>query len=116
MRYAVFFTLLLTAVAYAHDTEQWIADKELHDPVTKYFCCGPLDCSALEDGAVKEVEGGFQVHVKSNARMGDVVDEMIPYQRAMPFSPDGHYHACISWDNETGKPNIRCFIIPPGLG
>ena len=116
------FALLLT-FAYAHDSEQWIANKQLHDPVSGTFCCGPSDCRALNDDEVSEVQGGFHVHMRvskqdeTTAIQGkDVIDETIPYARTLPFADDGHYHACVRWINDGTKllPSIRCFITPPG--
>ncbi len=98
--------------AHAHDSEQWIAKKLLRDPISGQFCCGPADCRALEDGDVKEVTGGFAVHMSTYPEMPDI-DEVIPYSRAMPFAPDGRYHACLGW-NYPNIPKIRCLIIPPG--
>jgi len=101
---------LFSYAAQAHDSEQWIANKKLVDPVSKTFCCGPADCRVLDDNDVKEVSGGFVVRVGT-----EVIDftETVPYSRAMPFSPDGHYHACVGWEYPN-IPKIRCFIVPPG--
>ncbi len=114
MRWTAFFWLILVVgIAHAHDSEQWIADKKLADPVSRSFCCGPVDCQALDDGDVKEVAGGFAVRFKTGLiGIGDV-NETIPYSRAMPFAPDGRYHACLGW-TYPNKPKIRCFITPPG--
>jgi hypothetical protein len=101
---------LFSYAAGAHDSEQWIWKKQLVDPVSKSFCCGPTDCRVLNDDEVKEVSGGFLVHMKT-----EVIDhtETIPYDRAMPFAPDNRYHACLGWAYPN-IPKIRCFIIPPG--
>jgi hypothetical protein len=100
--------MTILSTAYAHDEHQFVADKMLRDPVSGAFCCGPVDCHVLGDNDVKEVSGGFAVHMKT-----DVIDfdETIPYNRAMPFSPDGRYHACVGW-TYPNIPKIRCFIIP----
>ncbi len=103
--------LLLAALILVHDEEGWIAKKQLKDPVSGSFCCGPVDCRVLDDGDVKEVNGGFAVHMKT--QVGTDLNEVIPYDRAMPFAPDGRYHACLGW-TYPNKPKIRCFIIPPG--
>ncbi len=97
--------------AHAHDDEQWIAKKLLKDPISHSFCCGPADCRALADGDVKEVAGGFAVHMSTYPEMPDI-DEVIPYSRAMPFAPDGRYHACLGW-NYPNIPKIRCLVVPP---
>jgi len=96
---------MLIGVAYAHEGEQWIADKQLNDPVSKQFCCGPRDCSRLDDDLVEIVNGGY--------RVGNMYGppEFVPEQRALPFSPDGHYHACFAPDPT--KNHVRCFIVPP---
>jgi hypothetical protein len=104
--------LLFAFAARAHDSEQWIADKHLRDPVSKGFCCGPTDCRVLDDNDVKEVSGGFLVHMKTEVTDTDLT-EVVPYNRAMPFAPDGRYHACLGW-TYPNIPKIRCFIIPPG--
>lgn len=118
-RIVLFFLLLMCSAAYSHGTEQWIADRALGDPVSHQFCCGPTDCQVLDDSQVKEVEGGFQIDmtmaINSYKTTGAVVvqvHEMIPYQRALPFSPDRKYHACFTRSSDTVK--VRCFIAPPG--
>ena len=98
-------------IAYAHDEEQWIAGKALKDPVSNAYCCGPVDCRALGSEDVREVSGGFAVHMTTD--VGVDVNEVIPYNRAMPIAPDGRYHACLGWAYPN-KPKIRCFITPPG--
>ena len=117
----IFFSLI--GNANGHDSEQWIANKALHDPVSGTFCCGPSDCRVLADNEVKEVKGGFQVNMhvskeyQTTAIQGQyVISEFIPYARTLPFADDGHYHACVRWTNDdaTLLPNIRCFIVPPG--
>jgi len=106
--------LLWMPQARAHEGEQWIAEKSLSDPVSKQFCCGPLDCHQLKDGDVAEVSGGYRVFIDE---LHDAV--FVPYARALPVAPDGHFHACITWRyNERGaitdERTLRCFIAPPG--
>ena len=92
---ALALTLACTAV-FSHGSEQWINDAKLVDPVSKEFCCGPTDCSALTPGSVERVSGAI----------------FVGWDHALPFSPDGHYHICIGYD-ESLIPNVRCFITPP---
>ena len=93
----VLIVMLLLTFAYGHEGEQWIADKALHDPISGQFCCGPQDCKQLPDNWVEKVPGGYWVGA-----------EYIPNAKALPFSPDGHYHRCAGPDKRT-----RCFIVPP---
>ena len=58
---AVALTLFCTAV-FGHDSEQWINDEKLVDPVSKVICCGPTDCSVLAPGSVERVQGGYKVN------------------------------------------------------
>ena len=37
----------------------------------------------------------------------------VAWDRALPFSPDGHYHICISYQGEGVIPKVQCFIVPP---
>ena len=105
---AVALTLICTAV-FGHGSEQWISDAKLVDPVSKAFCCGPTDCSVLAPGSVERVQGGYNV----NTGWWTGYDPFfVAWDRALPFSPDGHYHICITQD-EALTPTIRCFIAPP---
>jgi hypothetical protein len=117
VRYVVFFAVLMSSAALAHGPEQWIADKRLSDPVTHQFCCGPDDCSVLDSKNVAEVSGGYNVKVAGTnfTEEGFVPNEhteFVPYSQALPFSPDGHYHLCVRYDDSLAT--IRCFIVPPG--
>lgn len=97
---ALFYVLLIMfmlAAAYGHEDEQWISDKSLQDPISHQFCCGPRDCKIWPDEWVRHVDGGYWVGGK-----------FIPDSRALPASPDGHYHLCT---DSKGEP--RCFIVPP---
>ena len=94
---------LLIAQALAHEGEQWIAEKQLTDPVTKAWCCGPQDCKQLPDGAVTEIHGGWRVVLDDEH---DAV--FVQRNRALPVSPDGHYNIC-----RDGRATVRCFITPP---
>jgi hypothetical protein len=112
------FFLFAAYAAHAHGTEQWIADKNLHDPVSKMFCCGPHDCMVLADGEVQEVTGGYQINATlwPYAKFAVKLSEFIPYSHAMPFSPDGRYHICVGEEYDSDPPvyKARCFIVPPG--
>ena len=37
----------------------------------------------------------------------------VAWDRALPFSPDGRYHICISYEGEGVIPKVQCFIVPP---
>jgi len=104
--------ILFSTPAWAHGPEQWIADKQLVDPVSHKFCCGPSDCHALSDGDVQEVVGGYSVKEDD-----DLAPEFIPYSRALPVAPDGRFHRCGMFAKSWGYPGqhtTRCFITPPG--
>jgi hypothetical protein len=96
--------LLLPGLARAHEGEQWINDKQLHDPISREFCCGPQDCRILPDEAVEIVPGGYQVVIDGGTNF-------VPENRTLPFSPDGHYHICVVKNDQLE--HIRCFITPP---
>jgi len=98
-------TLICTAV-FGHGSEQWINDEKLVDPVSKAFCCGPSDCSVLAPGSVERVQGGYKVNT------GWAGFFFVESDRALPFSPDGHYHVCINYEHGF-IPKVRCFIAPP---
>jgi hypothetical protein len=105
---AVALTLICTAV-FSHGSEQWINDAKLVDPVSKELCCGPTDCSVPAPGSVERVSGGYKV----NTGWWPGYDPLfVAWDHALPFSPDGHYHICIGYD-ESLIPNVRCFIVPP---
>jgi hypothetical protein len=105
---AAALTLICTTV-FGHDSEQWINDAKLHDPVSKTFCCGPTDCSVLAPGSVERVQGGYKVNIGGRAGNEPF---FVEWDRALPLSPDGNYHICITID-EMGEPIVRCFIVPP---
>ena len=98
--------LLSVSAAYAHGAEQWIADKQLVDPVSKQWCCGESDCKALSNQDVKEVGNGYWIKEEA-----DTKPEFISGDRALPFSPDGRYHRCAVYKN--GEKQTRCLIVPP---
>ena len=102
--YLVVVWALLTW-AYGHEGDQWIADKQLLDPISGMYCCGPHDCSRLADDLVEIVPGGYSV--------GNMYGppEFVPENRALPVSPDGHYHAC--FNPSPTRDHVRCFIVPP---
>src|SRR5215472_8922332 len=103
---AVGLTLICTAV-FGHGNEQWISDAKLVDPVSKGLCCGPTDCSVLAPGSVEHVQGGYKVNT---GRWTGYDPFFVAWDRALPLSPDGHYHVCITSDAESSIPTIRCFI------
>ena len=106
---AVALTLICTAV-FGHGSEQWISDAKLVDPVSKTFCCGPTDCAVLAPGSVERVQGGYKV----NTGWWTGYDPFfVAWDRALPFSPDGHYHICMSYQGEGVIPKVQCFIVPP---
>jgi hypothetical protein len=106
---AVALTLICTAV-FGHGSEQWIKDGKLVDPVSKAFCCGPIDCSELPPGSVERVQGGYKVNT---GRWTGYDPFFVEWFRALPFSPDGHYHICIGHEGEDFvTPKVRCFIAP----
>jgi len=95
---------------FGHGSEQWISDAKLVDPVSKAFCCGPTDCSVLAPGSVERVQGGYKV----NTGWWTGYDPFfVAWDRALPFSPDGHYHICMSNQGEGVIPKVQCFIVPP---
>jgi hypothetical protein len=97
--------LLFIVVAHAHGVEQWIANQQLSDPELRTYCCGPSDCHQLSDGAVIETEDGYLVPVVQG-------QEFVAAKRALPFAPDGHYHACYRYDDPQHN-TVRCLIVPP---
>lgn len=92
----------------AHDSEQWIADGNYHDPITNRYCCGPADCAPLPPGSVAIVPGGYSVRL-------DGKTEFVPTERALPVSPDGRYHRCVTTITNGVFTTVetRCFIVPP---
>ena len=105
---AIALTLICTGV-FGHGSEQWISDSKLVDPVSRAFCCGPTDCSALAPGSVERVQGGYKVSTGSWAGYDPF---FVEWDHALPLSPDGNYHICITYD-ESLIPMVRCFITPP---
>jgi hypothetical protein len=63
----------------------------------------------LAPGSVERVQGGYKVNT---GWWKDYDPFFVAWARALPFSPDGHYHICITSD-EALIPTIRCFIVPP---
>jgi hypothetical protein len=53
--------------ADAHDDHQWVADAELHDPVTGQWCCGKKDCYVVEDAAVVYVGKGYCIRERGES-------------------------------------------------
>lgn len=116
--------LLLAAVfcgvscaAYAHDDNHqsdWIGDHHYVSPAGKGHCCGVGDCGMLDDGAVRPVPGGYQVHgtvryFYKDAFMGDHerIDEFEPADTVL-HSEDAHYWRC-----RMNSQTARCFFVPP---
>ena len=79
-------TLICTAV-FGHGSEQWI-----------------------KDASVERVRGGYKVNTGWWAGYDPF---FVAWDRALPFSPDGNYHICINYDDESVIPKVRCFIVPP---
>jgi hypothetical protein len=67
-----------------------------------------IDIGKLLPGA-ERVQGGYKVNT---GRWAGYDPFFVEWDRALPFSPDGIYHICITSD-ETGTPNLRCLIVPP---
>ena len=82
--------------------------EDVRNPVSKAICCGPTDCSVLAPGSVERVQGGYKV----NAGAG-YDPFFVTWDRALPFSPDGRYHICMSYQGEGVIPKVQCFIVPP---
>ncbi len=111
-RWFVVLAVWLMAVgnAHAHGVHQWVADKELRDPVSGAMCCGPTDCHVVDGGSVQEVSGGW--FIKEDGEEGG---ETIPYGRGLPFSPDGEFHRCGYMHRGLAGGYVyqtRCFITP----
>jgi hypothetical protein len=100
--------VLSVGVAQAHGDHQWIADADLHDPVTGQWCCRDSDCHAVDDAAVIYVGIGYYVR-----EHGESDFEFIEAQRAIPRSPDGRIHRCVEHGYVDDGVYSRCFIIPP---
>jgi hypothetical protein len=89
------FLLVMSGVAKSHDAAEWIQREQLKNRIGE-LCCGPRDCSRLEDGDVKPVSGGFLIQSTK---------EFVPTSEALPVSPDG-YWIC-RWGGQR-----KCFIVP----
>lgn len=91
--------------AWAHDMageSDWVRDKGLVDPLSGAHCCGPNDCSPMPDDSVAETKDGYLLKDTG---------EVIPYNKAIPKSPDGRFWRCRMYSE--GAIKARCFIIPP---
>lgn len=94
----------LVRLAHAHDEADWIRQQSLKNRLGEY-CCGPIDCSAVDPARVHETAAGYLV---DGAPGGP---EIIPYSEAMPFSPDGRLWICRAQDGHR-----RCvFNRPPAM-
>jgi hypothetical protein len=95
-------------LAEAHGDHQWIANGDLHDPVSGQWCCGDNDCHVVDDAAVIYVGKGYYVRERNDSGF-----EFIEEQRALPLSPDGRIHRCIEHGYVDDAVYTRCFIVPP---
>lgn len=92
---AILLPFLFAMNVLAHGDADWIRREELKNRMGE-LCCGPSDCSRLEDGDVKPVEGGFLIQS---------TQEFVPTHEALPVSPDG-YWVC-RWGGQR-----KCFVTP----
>ena len=95
-------------LAEAHGDHQWIANGDLHDPVSGQWCCGDNDCHVVDDAAVIYVGTGYYVRERNDSGF-----EFIEEQRALPLSPDGRIHRCVEHGYVDDAVYTRCFIVPP---
>jgi hypothetical protein len=108
---AVWVMLLASSsvhLAEAHGDHQWIANGDLHDPVSGQWCCGDNDCHVVDDAAVIYVGKGYYVRERNDSGF-----EFIEEQRALPLSPDGRIHRCVEHGYVDDAVYTRCFIVPP---
>jgi hypothetical protein len=87
---------------------EWIADANLHDPVSGTWCCGENDCHVVDDSAVIDVGDGYLIREPNDPGF-----ELIEWQRVLPFSPDGRIHRCVEHGYIDDGLYTRCFIVPP---
>lgn len=102
---AVVTALLFAVPALAHQAPSgWAYDRE---------CCHNLDCAPAPDGAIREVQGGYQVTLApgSHPMVRDrTVTGFVPHgDPRIRVSGDEDRHACVS-----GTGRILCIYIPPG--
>lgn len=77
-------------------------------------CCHNFDCAPVPDGAIREVQGGYQVSLRAGQHpmlQGENVARVfIPHgDRRIRVSGDSQRHACV-----TGGGTVFCIYIPPG--
>lgn len=108
----------------AHDAQhagmsgEWIGKLGLRDPVTKYSCCGNMDCAAVPIEGVVDRLAGVTV-----LQTGEVIEQQRVIRMA---TPDGGWWRCEflsgqSYRDPSGgmrshrKGDTRC-LIGPGHG
>jgi hypothetical protein len=98
MKYLVAASVLLSmcALAFGHDTAQWIQDGKYRNALGD-LCCGERDCAELADADIRITAGGYLI--KS-------LDETVPFHESTP-SPNGKYWRCY-WGGKR-----KCFFAPP---
>lgn len=98
-------TMTLIMAQYSADAhDSWISSHRFRDPASNAWCCNEHDCSALDDGRVRQLAGDFMVDEKYH----------IDAKRVLP-SYDGHYWACFEPGALHGhgpKRYVRCFFAP----
>jgi hypothetical protein len=110
---------LLSLPAHAHDAQhanmagEWIGRLGLKDPVTRFSCCGNLDCQPLPDGSTEDRVNGVRVIPTG---------EFIPQNRVIRMAtPDGgwwrcHFTATQHYgEHRFERGTTRC-LIGPGHG
>ncbi len=106
--WVMLLALFSVHLAEAHGDHQWIANGDLHDPVSGQWCCGDNDCHVVDDAAVIYVGTGYYVRERNDSGF-----EFIEEQRALPLSPDGRIHRCVEHGYVDDAVYTRCFIVPP---
>jgi hypothetical protein len=112
--FALALVLVTGSLACAHDSEEWIKDKDIRND-SGGQCCGPKDCVRMDEHEFTEVKGGWWVR-----EYGEDKSEFISWNRALPVSEDGDYHRCgpmsrddkIIGDNKWHR-TTSCWIVPP---
>lgn len=94
---AVILTAGLALARPALSHEHWINRENLHDPVSRAWCCDETDCFPQPAGAVVPAPGGFKI---------EATGELIARERVIWRSPDGKWWRC-------GALETRCLIGPP---
>jgi len=106
MRAAILAGLLLAVPASAHQAPAgWDYDPE---------CCHTRDCAQVSDGAVREVQGGYQIVIQPGThpmvRPGSApVTAFIEHGSSrIRVSGDEHKHVCLL------GAHVFCVYVPPG--